>query len=111
MWFITTVHSKPNFYKSKTNIVKHEDVKINWITEHTYIEGNQHLKSGSSTPFIVDVQQAIAALSDAGITGFPNKIKAKEFTKKLEHGSFKYLRVIDKTFKSEHRRLTRELKR
>ena len=107
MWFITTMHSKPSFYKADKTLANHDEVKINWVNEHTYEKDDHFIQTGCSTPFIVDAQQAVAALHDAGVAGYSNKAKAKEFTKKLPIGSFKYLRVTDRSFESESRRLSK----
>lgn len=111
MWFITTVHQKPKFYQSNGKIVNHDDVGIDWKTEHVFQKGNKKVEVGSSDPFIINAQQAISALYNAGVQGYPNKEKAKAFTKKLPHGSFKYLRITDKAYETESRRIAKELKR
>jgi protein associated with RNAse G/E len=73
------------------SIIEHDDVKINWVTEATWEEDGHIFKVGPSSPFINDAQQAISALYDAGVKGYPNKIAAKKFTNTLPHGRFKDL--------------------
>ena len=107
MWFISTVHQKPNFYSSDGSIIEHDDVKINWVTEGTWEEGGHTIEVGKTSPFINDAQQAISALYAAGVKGYPNKVAAKKFTKSLPHGSFKYLRVVQITFASMERKITK----
>jgi len=110
MWFITTMHNHPSFYRIDKTLAAHSDVKIDWKTEHTFVSGNEEIRIGSSSPFIVEAQSAISALRDVGVTGFINKAIAKEFTKLLPHGSFKYLRIIDKTFETERRRMAKGIR-
>jgi hypothetical protein len=81
MWFIATVHPQPNFCAIDGSIIEHDDVKINWVTEATWEEDGHIFKVGPSSPFINDAQQAISALYDAGVKGYPNKIVAKNSLK------------------------------
>jgi hypothetical protein len=105
------MHSKPSFYKADKTLVNHDEVKINWVNEHTYEKDGHFIQTGCSTPFIVDAQQAVAALHDAGVKGYTTKAQAKEFTKKLASGAFKYLKIVDRTYDSETKRLAREMRK
>lgn len=93
MWFITTTHSKPNFYTGEGVIINCDQVKIEWTNEVIRESSGIFTKTASSEPFIKDPMQAISALNQAGITGYLTKAEAKIIAKKLPHGQWKYLKV------------------
>ncbi len=93
MWFITTTHSKPNFYTGEGVIINFDQVKIEWTKEVTLESSGIFTKVASSEPFIKDPMQAISALDQAGVIGYSTKAEAKVIAKTLPQGRWKYLKV------------------
>ncbi|MCL1076493.1 hypothetical protein [Shewanella dokdonensis] len=74
MWFITTTHTIPKFYRLDGVIT---EPAINWV--YAWTEGNLHYQS--TQPHIGDPTQALEALNVVGVTGFSTKAEARDVAK------------------------------
>jgi hypothetical protein len=93
MWFIITTHSKPDFYTDKGTVVNFDQVQIEWTNEVILESSGIITRIASSEQVLKDPMQAISALYQAGVTGYPTKAEAKKKTKSLAQGGWKYLKV------------------
>ena len=93
MWFVKTIHQKPDFYAACGKRVRYAHISIEWTNNKMSIIGSEVTNMSSSVAFIKNEEQAITALNKVGISGYSTKKEAKLLTKTLPHGSFKYLRI------------------
>ncbi len=89
MWFITTLKEPYKFYnKNGIPVLVSE---IEWT--NCIYDADGDVVGECSPSVIKNKQQALLALVDAGVFGFPSKSEAKEFAKGLKLKTWNYLQL------------------